>query len=424
MKKLLIILLIASLSIGALAFSASAATLSPAIEVLSYKTDSVKAGLYNCDVIFTESDFLQYLGLSEIKSITFTSVPPAEDGYLYIGNTVIKDGTKVNADMLSYLRFRAASAEIDSTEFTYTAADGYAGSDHNCRIVFLSEINASPTVEIKSAVTDFTTYENIPLYSTLSAYDPEGDELTFKIVKGAKKGTVEIVSENAGSFVYTPKKNRTGKDSFSYVVSDKYGNYSEIQTVTVKTEKNRSKTVFTDMNGSPAHSAAITAVSNGIMNAVTVGKNLYFDPYGEITRSEMLAMMMEAAGISVQNNFTDVFADSDEIPEIYKGYVNTAVKLGIIKGSMENGKTVFRPNDAVTRAEAAVIAKAILGESNTAVQTFADSSSVPDWCSDAIRSAISYKLMLPDISGEISPSAKMTRADAAIMISGIIGVKQ
>ena len=424
MKKLLVSLLIVSLSIGALTFSVSAATLSPAIEVLSYKTDSVKAGLYNCDVIFTESDFLQYLGLSEIKNITFTSVPPAEDGYLFIGNTVIKDGTKVNAEMLSYLRFRAASTEIDSTDFTYTAEEGYDGGEHCCKIVFLREINASPSVESKDSITDFKTYKNVPLHSTLSAHDPEGDELSFKIVKGAKKGTVKIISENAGTFVYTPKKNHTGKDSFSYVVSDKYGNYSEVRTVTVKTEKNKAKTVFADMNGSAAHSAAITAVSSGIMNGITVGKNLYFDPNSEITRAEMLAMMMEAAGISVQNNFTDVFADSDEIPDIYKGYVNTAVKLGIIKGSIENGRAIFRPNDAITRAEAAVIAQAILGESDVAVQTFADSGSIPDWCTEAIETAVNFKLIIPNEKGEVEAAAKMTRADCAIMVSGIISAKQ
>lgn len=424
MKKLLVIFFTVVLCIGTLTLSVSAATLSPAIEVLSYKTDSVKAGLYNCDVIFTESDFLQYLGLSEIKSITFSSVPPSEDGYLYVGNTVIKDGTKVNAEMLSYLRFRAASSEIDSTEFTYSVGDGYSSAAHSCKIVFLSEINASPVIDTQSTPEQFRTYKNVPLYSTLTASDPEGDMLTFKIVKNAKKGSVEIVSENAGAFVYTPKKNHTGKDSFSYVVCDKYGNYSDVQTVNVKVEKNRSKTVFADMKDSPAHSEAITAVSSGIMNGVNVGNSLYFDPNSEITRAEMLAMIMESAKISVESGNVDVFADSKEIPDIYKDYVNTAVKLGIIKGSSENGKTVFRPNDAITRAEAAVIAKAILGEGNVAVQTFADSTSVPDWCTYAIKTAIKHKLIMPNASGEFVPEAKMTRADCAVMISGIINAKQ
>ena len=103
MKKILSLLLLAVLVFTAVPVAVNAAV-SPAIDVISKSVTAVKAGLYNCDVVFTKTDFSQNLGLNKIGSVTFTSVPPAEDGYLYIANNVIKDGTRVSEDMLDLLR--------------------------------------------------------------------------------------------------------------------------------------------------------------------------------------------------------------------------------------------------------------------------------------------------------------------------------
>ena len=169
-KKTISLLLICAVFITS-AFSVSAA-LSPAIEVLSYESNSVKAGLYNCDVVFTETDFCQAVGLTDFGSITITSAPPAEDGALYIGNTVLEEGQTVSSELLSHLIFRAASAEIDTTEFSYTLPEKYGTPVHTCKIVFLDKINQAPTATVPTSAPSLTTYKNISLYSCLSATDP------------------------------------------------------------------------------------------------------------------------------------------------------------------------------------------------------------------------------------------------------------
>ena len=86
------------------------------------------------------------------------------------------------------------------------------------------------------------------------------------------------------------------------------------------------------------------------------------------------------------------------------------------QGYAENGMIFFRPEQAVTRAEAAMIASNILGGQNIAIQTFADSEAVPSWAENAVRFAVANRLLLP-VSGDILPESAMTRADSAVMLA-------
>ncbi len=421
MKKKTALLLLAAMIFSAIPVTVNAA-LSPAIDVLAETSQAVKAGLYNCDVIFTKADFLQNLGLSKIGSVTFTDVPPAEDGYLYIGNTVIKEGTKVSEDMLDMLRFRSASIEIDASSFSYTINEKYGTAEHCFNIVFLDEINAAPVAAIPESAPSFETYKNVPLYSKLSARDPENDEINFKIIKQPKKGSVELISENFGDFKYTPKKNHTGNDSFSYVVYDKYGNFSSIEKVNVKTLKNKSKTVFSDVSETKYEYPAIAIVSKGLMQGTKIGNTNYFEPNGKVTRAEMLSYVMEAAGIKPTETTNSKFTDAATVPAKYAAYVSTAAELGIINGSIENGVLVFRPNDPVTRAEAAIMATAVIKTEDEAVQTFIDQDSCPVWCESAIKTAAAYGLLSFE-SGKIYHSDVMTRGEAAVLLNAITKMK-
>lgn len=55
---------------------------------------------------------------------------------------------------------------------------------------------------------------------TLTAFDPDGDPLTYKISKRPTKGTATQLNAGGSQVLYTPKANFSGKDSFSFTVSD------------------------------------------------------------------------------------------------------------------------------------------------------------------------------------------------------------
>jgi serralysin len=59
--------------------------------------------------------------------------------------------------------------------------------------------------------------------------DPDGDLLSAVLVNGTRNGTLSLQSD--GSFIYTPRKNFIGTDSFTYRVND--GSLDDVATVTI-----------------------------------------------------------------------------------------------------------------------------------------------------------------------------------------------
>lgn len=77
-----------------------------------------------------------------------------------------------------------------------------------------------------------TTSEDMALTATLSAFDFDGDTLTYSVVSGASNGTVTITNATTGAYTYTPSANFNGLDSFTFRVND--GNEdSNVATVTI-----------------------------------------------------------------------------------------------------------------------------------------------------------------------------------------------
>ena len=63
----------------------------------------------------------------------------------------------------------------------------------------------------------FQTDENKPIIFTLEGTDEDGDKLTFEVKSQPSNGTL---IGDAPQLVYTPKKNFTGMDSFTFAAND------------------------------------------------------------------------------------------------------------------------------------------------------------------------------------------------------------
>ena len=91
------------------------------------------------------------------------------------------------------------------------------------------------------------------------------------------------------------------------------------------------------------------------------GKN--FRPEKEIARYEIALMTDRALGlVNPANAYAGEalpFADNGDILDWMKGYVNEAVKAGVLQGYPDN---TFRPNKTSTRAEAVVMVQRMLDE--------------------------------------------------------------
>ena len=401
--------------------STEVSVVSHGLRVLAAQDELVFTGLCGNEISFTADDIERAMNMSELNYITVTKLPDPSLGTLFVGSTGAAVGQTVSAANLSFLSYAAADDTKPSEATVGFTVNGW-GYEMNCRLCLTDKLNYTPTTSLAPRLAlSVMTYCDLPMSGTLSAYDPEGDELTFEIVRYASSGRVTLSDKHTGAYVYTPDKSFTGKDEFQYVVRDRYGNYSTAATVSISVDGKPASVEYVDIVDSVYAGSVIRITSRGIMNGTQVGNACYFKPDESISRVEFLVTAMNVAGINeevldaagIKANTHTGFDDNDAIPESMRGYVKLASTRGYIQGKIVDGRTVFAPNESITRAEAAVILSNIIGYANqTAVSAFADVDSVPAWSMQALSSLRSLGVLgCPD--GKAGASVVMTRGESA-----------
>lgn len=401
----------------------TAPAVSYGLRVLAAREEMVFAGLCGNEISFTAEDFCRAMNLSELNYVTIQKLPNPGEGTLFVGSVGAAEGQVISAGSLSLLSFAAADGEKPSESTMQVSVNG---SDYaiTCRLYMLDRLNYTPTVALAPAISlNVETYKGFPTVGTVSAYDPEGDEITYEIVRYASHGRVSLTDPHTGAYVYTPDTNFVGQDSFDYVVRDRYGNYSTSATVSIRVMTPPASVTYADIDRE-GNAAAILAISEmGLMNGVRVGGETYFKPSESISRVEFLVTAMQAAGITaadVSGLGDPSFADVDAIPAAMRPFVSYAVQKNYIGGKTVDGKPCFKPDDPITRAEAAVILSNIIGYAvEDTVTAFADEDSMPAWSGEALTSLRALGVLsCPD--GNAHAGATMTRGDTASWLSQTI----
>lgn len=411
MKRILLSLLLlpvtASLAISASAYSSG--ILSPALKLLADKECMIRSALASGTITFTSADFERAVGCP-IESITVTALPPSSDGTLYYGNSPVAVNQILSMASLSRLRF-VPSKNCMSSSFRFKADNDYS---IECLLKYTDSVNQTPVIASSEESVSVWTQQDITTFGTLSAYDPDGDALTFEIVRYPERGIIELTDPANGNYRYTPCIGIQGEDSFVYVVRDEWGNYSDEATVVIDIDEAAADLVFADMDGHWAHNAAIVMAADGAMDVDSRGGQLYFRPDEEITREDFLVTVMKALGAGDIEPCSTIFADDSAISTESSGYIARAYELGVIKGSEENGLLCFKPQESITRAEAAVILNAIIGADEPDIlPVFADSQSVPAWAKGSIYALSNAGIFKGTGAGNISPNDVLSRAQTA-----------
>jgi len=392
----------------------SRSPLSPGLSVIASDSGMAKAGLVGKDLVFTDDDFLRALNLSKISYITVDSLPDTEAGRLLLGTTAVSVGQKISKANLSLLVFVPSTKKETESSFTFSVEDrGYTIS---CSLYTLKNVNEAPfSAHPADASLKVSVYSGGSSYGKLAGYDHEGDKLCFEITRYPYHGLLILNDRSAGEYTYYPKTGFLGNDSFSYVVKDKYGNYSASSTV-ILTVSRPVSTIYSDVSGHYAKNAVLELKTAGIM----YGKSdSVFAPDGSVTREELLVMAMKAAGISdLPTVSSTAFADDSDISLSAKPYVAAARQLGYVGGEK------FYPKSEMTRAEAALLIDRIIGGSaivgSASVRpVFNDINSITssEWVA---LSNLHLLGMIDDREGNIDASGLLTRADAAVMLVGVM----
>ncbi len=398
---------------------------SAADETLPYVETFAKTAAAGDNVIFTSDDFMSHIvGDAELQGIVITALPLPDAGVLCVGDRALLVGEAVTAANLSALTFVPASDGDLSARFGFIPVfSSGAGVQTSVTVATLVEENHPPVAEDAQ----FETIKNIALTCEFPASDADGDELAFSIVTQPKKGTVAICEDAPGKFVYTPKENKTGTDSFTFIASDPSGAQSATAKVTIKIVKNAAKMTYADMDGDPAHYAALKLAADGVLIGRRIGSSYYFEPEAAMTRGEFVALAMTCLDIAPDLSGASAgFADDAETAAWLRPYVSAAAKDGIVNGKEKpDGSLVFGAADNVTRAEAAVILANAVGLVTTApAPAAADIDAVPAWAENSVALASASGIMSLFDDGTIRPNAAVTRADAAEMLWSAVEVSE
>ncbi len=391
---------------------------SAGLDVIAAKNDMAIAGIKGNALYFSAERFACAMNLSGIDSISVTRLPDAVCGSLYLGSEGVSAGQRISAADLPLLTYEEASAGTgNSTSFDFTV-NGSA-YEMTCNIYMIDGLNYSPTLSLASyASLNAETYRGIKIRGVLSAYDPEGDELRYEIVKYPVNGRLTLDDEMLGIYTYTPDDDYTGEDSFCYVAVDKYGNYSASAEVSVTVSTPGTSTVYSDLLDDALHSHAIAMTECGVMNGIQVGNYYYFEADREVSRAEFVVSAMNAIGIRNVPDVEDTgFYDDGDISPEMKGYIALAYSKKYISGNRSDGNICFAPDESIKLSEAAVIISNMIGYAEAEVTpVFADADSIPSWSAKGIESLFALGILeAPDmITGA---GNTVTRGDMAKLLN-------
>ncbi|MEQ2455566.1 Ig-like domain-containing protein [Flavonifractor hominis] len=363
-------------------------------------------------VVFSAEDFVVEDGEDTLSSITITRLPDAQAGMLTLGGQPLQAGDVVQSgamDGLSFLPLEGSAATTAEFSFLPVFSSGVSGEETTAQIYLLSEENNAPVAENL----ELSTYKNVAITAEFAAVDPEGDLLSYHIINKPARGAVTL-SENSSSFVYTPYENKTGKDSFTYVAVDAVGNASDPATVKIRIAKPDTKVSYADMDQNPAHKAAIRLAEEEIFVGECMGGEYFFQPDTPVSRSEFVAMTMNAVGLErLEDVERTGFFDDSAIPTWAKPYVSSALQAGLVQGSPDaTGQIVFQADQNITAAEAAVLLDRALQVTDVSMDAMKAEEQVPAWAAQSAANLATCGVV--QAQGDLQTT--LTRADAAEML--------
>ena len=323
----------------------------------------------------------------ELRGICVTGLPEETLGTVLLGDRVIRTGDILLSEQVNSLTFVPARVETDTLaqiRYLPVFAQG-VGQEDTLTISIRGRENKPPVTEDFAA----ETYKNLPLEGKLKVKDPENETMTFTLVRGPKRGQVELRED--GTFTYTPKKNKVGIDSFVYTATDSAGKVSRETTVTITIVKPTDSRQYQDTLGLECRFAAEWMKNTGIFQGETLDGNPCFQPEKEVTRGEFLTMLVRTLELPLERT-RDLGAWAEDVPQWLRPYLATAVRTGLVAGLPEGA--VYDPDAPVTGAEAAVMIQNALALTADAEAMAVENA--PDWARQAMSTLAQWGVNLEE----------------------------
>lgn len=335
----------------------------------------VLAAEVDCDstYCFTAEDFSE---TGELTGICITGLPDSSAGTVLLGNRVLRSGDILTAEQVGQMTFAPLRTEEDaSASVTYLPIyENRVAPSATMTISIKGKTDQPPVAEDLA----LETYKNLPNDGILKASDPEGETLTYTVIRQPKRGEVTVRED--GSFTYTPKKNKVGVDSFTYTATDTAGKVSREATVTVQILKPTDSRQYADTAGTDCRFEAEWLKNTGLFTGETVSGESCFCPEKTVSRGDFLAMAVKVLDIPLEEE--DLSAISADVPLWLKPYVGAALRSGLLEGWPETQTGSFEADQPITGAEAAVMLQNALDL--TRQNALPEQDQIPVWAADSL----------------------------------------
>ena len=399
------------------------AAFTPASALFGGREEPVVAAFSKWDgqgqlITFDAADFTgRVTGDEELSAIVLSSLP--QGGLLRLAGQEVRVGEAIDTDRLSALCFVPQIGTDVHTSFDFRPVFSRSGAGEQAVTVHLNISDTANAAPI-AVEQQYETYADLPLYGRLKAVDAEGDPCTFTVEEQGRRGTVQITAEG---FCYLPQ-GKSGKDAFTVVATDCYGNRSQPARITVVVVKRHDKEMFTytDMAQHPAHYAALQLREAGVFSGESFGSEAFFSPETPVSRAEFLTMAAAVTDLAMPTAAVSTgLSDNEAIPAWAQGYVSAGLLSGLVEGSDDGrGNRVFRAQDAITRAEAAAIVDRSLSLADDGRSlAFDDRDTVPVWAAQSVVNCTALG-MLPVEDNAVRADEALTREEAAVMLYGML----
>ena len=172
----------------------------------------------------------------------------------------------------------------------------------------------------------------------------------------------------------------------------------------------------TDIQGHWAQNTINKWVDKGDISGYPDGT---FRPNNMITRAEFVVLVNNAMGYTKSG-----YAYFSDVPSHYwgKNAIQTGVAAGYISG---DGNGIFRPNDPVTRQEAAAMISRILDlkQNESRAYRYTDSYAISNWAKGVVGAVSDAGIMAGYPDGSFGPNKVLTRAEAVLALDKTVNYK-
>ena len=353
---------------------------------------------------FSAGDFSEN---GELTGICITDLPASSAGTVMLGSRVLRPGDILTAGQLDEMRFLPLAGE-ENRQAVVQYLPIYEDRVEAVAVMALEVIgrrNEAPVAEDSA----METYRNLPNEAMLKVRDPEEQPMTYTVIRSPKRG--DVVIREDGSFIYTPKTNKVGVDSFTYTATDPAGNVSREAKVTITVIKPSDAKQYTDTCGKSCRFAAEWMKNTGIFVGESFNGNGCFRPEKPVSHGDFLTMLVGTLEIEPEWDAVST-GFSDECADWLKPYLAAAMRAGLTLGWPQGD--VFDPEAPITGAEAAVMLQNALDLTGD-VETFGEAE--PAWAREAVAALSSHGI-------ELEADKTLTRSDAAQLMYQIHRMKQ